>query len=314
MRKILPLLALTLFALSGCAGKGGQSPILALAPTETRQAFDALGQRTESEVMESERVIGTLAPGQAGYFLMSNGRPIIFVRSKNRPDWISVWMEDRTGLLVDIEGRVEFRGGRTVYVNPAVVPWRPAEEAKARELYAQVAAKLTGKAVVLARGWHFRTGSDGAAARQFIAALPEADQAVLLGAIVSAAPDSKHPVMLSGQKQPVAVIRFVDMGFSVIWPGNKGEQSWLIGHVQGGQVSQCRMAKPGDRYSGPDNLAMAYDEAVGQVRKTEIKPKVAHKPEPKVSAKAVPSVTPPPAVAGKKEEPATKAEVMTWDF
>lgn len=310
--------------LAGCVATGGQGVMLSMAPAETKQAFDALGQRTEAEVLESERVIGTLAPGQAGYFLLASGKPIIFVRSKSRPDWISVWMDDRAGRLVDIEGRVESRSGRTVYVNPAVTPWRAGEEAKARELYAQVVAKLTAPAKTAtaqagARGWNFRATVEGEQARQYVADLPEADQAVLLGAVVGAAPGSKQGVKLSSAKEPVALIKNVDMGFSAIWPARPGGQVWMIGTVQGGQVVGVRLGKPGDKYAGPQQLADSYAEAVGR-KVAQAKPTPKTKPE----AKPIPAATPAAPVVGEKPtlvepvKPAAKAgpkaEVVTWDF
>lgn len=327
MRRIILLMVLAV-GLAGCAGQGGQSVMLAMATPETRQAFDVLGQRTEAEVRESERVIAKLVPGQAGYFLMASGKPVVFIRKQQRPDWLAIWMEDRTGKLVDIEGRIAVRDGRQVIVNPAVMPWRAGEEAQAREKYDQIIALLaqpskTATAKAGARGWDFRANADGQAAREFVGAMSEADQAILLGAVVGAAPGSKQPVKLSSTKEPVALIKNVDMGFSAIWPAAKGGQVWMIGTVQGGQVVGVRLGKPGDKYAGPQQLADSYAEAVGR-RQDQAKPKPAPaaKTEPKAKAKAeapAAPAAPAPAVAEKPAASAPaakepKAEIIPWQF
>lgn len=320
MRRII-ILMVAVLTLAGCVATGGQSVMLAMAPAETKQAFDVLGQRTDAEVRESERVIGTLSPGQAGYFLLANGKPVIIVRSKSRPNWISVWMDDRAGRLVNIEGRVESRSGRTVYVNPAVTPWRGGEEAKARELYGQVLAKLTapaGTAVATVSGWSFRATAEGEQARQYVADLPEADRTALLAAITGAAPGSKQPVKLAGEAKPVGLIRDVDMGVSVIWPAHAGKQVWMLGQVHGGEVREVRLGKPGDRIAGPEQLAMAYSEAVGAGRHVASKAKPIQTATPPAPAAPTPTpvvmakpVTPEPA---KAPASAPKAEVVKWEF
>ena len=254
-----------------------------------------------------------LVPGQAGYFLMASGKPVVFIRDASRPDLLAIWMEDRTGKLVDIEGRLAVREGRQVIVNPAVVAWKPGKEAQAREKYdkiivlAQSAKTATAQA---GRGWDFRANADGQAAREFVGAMSEADQAVLLGAVVGTAPGSKQPVKLSSTKEPVALVKNVDMGFEAIWPARQGGQVWMIGTVQGGQVVGVRLGKPGDRYSGPENLAMAYSEAVG--RRQEAKAKAEAPAAPAAPAPAPAVAEKPAASAPAAKEP--KAEIIPWQF
>lgn len=326
MHRIIAILGIMLFALSGCAGQGGQSVLLALAPPQMKEAFDALAQRTPSEIAESERVVGTLAAGQAGYFMLATGKPIVFIRSKTRPGWIGIWMTDRIGHLINIEGKTGQSDGRLTLINPTVVPWPPGEETKASKLYAQVTAKLGGAPLSGACAWTPRPDATGTAAASILGSLSPTDQGALCSAVTALQPDTKSQMLLGVNTQPVAILRHPDPGFEIIYPLRES-LTWIQGSVTPGRLINVHVVIPAGGETGRNNLAMAYTEIVGkgQIKSTSPQPqqealKIKHKAPPvsKQNAVSVEPKTPAPAAVIEtkvsKSEAEPKAEVTEWNF
>jgi hypothetical protein len=141
MLRILLFFALAL-ALTGCSVQPG-SPMLALAPGDTRQAVAALGQRTPEDMAVTNKLIAQTEPGKAGYCRLSSGKPFIVIRSHNdHGNLVHIWLTDAADRLVNIETHTDYQGGHVYLRNPTLQPWRSWEEPKARALYDQVGAKM----------------------------------------------------------------------------------------------------------------------------------------------------------------------------
>ena len=129
-------------ALTGCVTVKPGSPMLALTSSDTRAALAVLDQRSPEDIAKTEKLIARLEPGKAGYCLLSTGKPFVAIRNSGRQDQINIWMLDRAGSLANIATVTEYKGGHIYLHNPTMQPWRSWEEAKAHDLYDQLAAKL----------------------------------------------------------------------------------------------------------------------------------------------------------------------------
>lgn len=144
MRHILPSIALAL-ALSGCAVPAN-SPMLALAPGDTRQAVAALAQRTPADMAMTDKLIARVEPGKAGYCRLSSGKPFIVIRDhRDHGNMVHIWMTDAVDHLVNIETHTDYQDGHVYLRNPTLQPWRSWEEPKARKLYDQIATKMAAQ-------------------------------------------------------------------------------------------------------------------------------------------------------------------------
>ena len=141
MRRILPSLALAI-VLSGCAVQPG-SPMLALAPGDTRLAVAALAQRSPADMVTTDKLIAQTEPGKAGYCRLTSGKPFVLIRDhRDHGNRVNIWLTDANDRLLNIETHTDYRDGHVYLRNPSLAPWRSWEEAKARALYDQVAAKM----------------------------------------------------------------------------------------------------------------------------------------------------------------------------